>query len=90
MAREVRSRVVVDYRLGPMENGPVAGISAREIAKERPEYYRQLMLFRRGLMSSYDLDHPGESARTHEVRAMAAFGMIEEVECSVAVVFSHK
>lgn len=79
-----------DDRLGPIGNGVLGGRTAEQVAEEFPDYFRSLQLHRRGLVSSYCLEHVGEPITSFEARVVEILSRIEEEGSSISFVFSHK
>lgn len=90
LARMIGAEWVRDPRLGPVNNGPLAGMTAERVSREVPEYFHSLQLYRRGLLNSYHLEHPGESLQVFETRVQNSLAAIEDSSRSLSIVFSHK
>lgn len=70
--------------------GEISGQSEAEIALKFPEYFRSLTLYRRGVVSSYDLKHKGQPLREYESRVGAIASEFERRSEPVGIIVAHR
>lgn len=90
LSRVVGAFVRSDARLEAIEKGEIAGWDERVVEEQLPDYYRQLELYRRGVLSSYDINHPGEKLLAFEHRVGEALTEIEKTTSSISIICAHR
>lgn len=70
--------------------GEISGKSEEEIAVKFPEYFRSLSLYRRGVVSSYDLGHKGQPLKEYESRIAAIASEFEHRSTPIGIVIAHR
>lgn len=76
--------------LSSIDGGDISGMLESDVKRVFPEYYYSLDLYRKGVLSSYDLNHTGESLHDFEARIDSALTEIEDADCDIAFVVGHK
>ena len=90
LAKELRAELISDARLGPINNGPLSGMTAAQVAQENPDYFRSVQLHRRGVLSGYQLKHPGQSTADFERQVSQALRDVGASHYSLSIILSHK
>lgn len=83
--------IEVDTRLAPRHSGAHAGLPESQVAREDPQYFQALSLYRSGVLSAYSIPRRGEPIRDFEARVTAGLLEREEkYETGTLVVFAHR
>lgn len=90
LAKELRAELIPDARFGPIMNGPLSGLTADQVARENPDYFRSVQLHRRGILSGYQLKHPGQSTADFEKQVRQALWDVDASRNSLSIILSHK
>jgi broad specificity phosphatase PhoE len=90
IAERLGVRLIRDDRLTSIKAGQIAGVTEEAVSRDMPEYYEKLTMYRRGVISSYKLDHPGERLIDFERRVASSLLEIESSSSTLIIVCAHK